>query len=276
MKRSTVFAATMALTLGSVTTANAADLPSSPEPESGIASSSGWVVSTTPYLWLLFFEGDMTINGQTVDMSGTNLFDLLDAGSLRFPPLTNVLEARKGRWGGYLDTTFVGLDFGPNDISLGPGPVMAAAGLDFTYILINAGLIYTAAEWQQPNGLVAFDTLLGMRYTHYNVDLNVTVGPVGGGFDETLDWFDMTVGGRLRGEFDNGWGFNIFADIAGAGLESDFSIHAIANISKKFQLGSLDMAVLAGYRAIYQDWDSGNDAVDLLQHGPLLGFRVFF
>jgi opacity protein-like surface antigen len=276
MKLFTTAAVTMALALGSVTAAKADEVTTSFESEQALGSGNGWVVSTTPYLWLLFFEGDMTINGQTVDMSGTNLFDLLNAGSLRFPPLTNYLEARKGPWGGYLDTTFVGMDFSGSDISLGPGPVAASFGLDFTYILINAGLIYTVAEWQQSGGHVAFDTMLGMRYTHYNVDLGVAVGPVGGGFDETLDWFDLTVGGRLRGEFDNGWGFNIFADIAGAGLESDFSIQAVANVSKKFQLGSMDMAVLAGYRALYQNWDDGNDAVDLLSHGPLVGLRVFF
>ena len=276
MKLTKFAAMTAVLTLGATTAVNAADLPQSLEQEPEIISSSDWVVSTTPYLWLLFFEGDMTVNGQTVDMSGTNLFDLLDAGSLRFPPLTNYFEARKGRWGGYLDTTFVGMDFASGDISLGPGPVVASLGVDFTYILVNAGLIYTAAEWQQPNGLVAFDTMLGMRYTHYNIDLNVSVGPAGFNGDETLDWFDLTMGGRLRGEFDNGWGFNVYADIAGASLESDFSIHAIANVSKKFQLGSLDMAAMVGYRALYQDWDDGNDAVDLLSHGPLVGFRVFF
>jgi len=74
-------------------------------------------VSTTLYFWVTFYEGDMTINDQTVDISGTNVFDFLDAGELNFPPLTIYFEARKGRWG-YLDTTLIGLEFGASDISL--------------------------------------------------------------------------------------------------------------------------------------------------------------
>ena len=31
------------------------------------------------------------------------------------------------------------------------------------------------------------------------------------------------------------------------------------------------MSWIAGYRLLYQDWSSGNDAVDLLTHGPQLG-----
>ena len=254
----------------------AADAPSNLNDAPEIVAVDEWVVSTTPYFWMTFYEGDMTINGQTVDMSGTSVFDLLDAGSLNFPPLVNYFEARKGRWGGYLDTTLIGLEFGASDISLGPGPVTAAAGLDFTYALVNAGVIYNAAEWVQQNGTVAFDLTGGVRYTYYDVDLDVTIGPVGANFSETLDWWDVTLGGRLRGQFDNGWNFAVRGDIAGAGLESDFSIQALANVGRDFKLGRVDMSAVAGYRFLYQDWSDGNDAVDLLTHGPLVGLKIHF
>ena len=254
----------------------AADVPRDLNDAPEIVATDEWVVSTTPYFWMTFYEGDMTINGQTVDMSGTSVFDLLDAGSLNFPPLVNYFEARKGRWGGYLDTTLIGLEFGASDISLGPGPVTAAAGLDFTYALVNAGVIYNAAEWVQQNGSVAFDLMGGLRYTYYDVDLGVTIGPVGVSFAETLDWWDITLGGRLRGHYDNGWNFAVRADIAGADLESDFSVQALANVGKDFRLGRFDMSAIAGYRFLYQDWSDGNDAVDLLTHGPMVGLKIHF
>ena len=99
----------------------AADAPRDPNDVPEIVAADEWVMSTMPYFWVTFFEGDITINGQTVDLSGTNIFDILDAGDLRFPPLVNYFEARKGRWGGYLDTTLLGFEFGASDISLGPG-----------------------------------------------------------------------------------------------------------------------------------------------------------
>ena len=254
----------------------AADIPPAPESAAGMVATDEWIVSTAPYFWITFYEGDMTINGQTVDMSGTNVFDLLEAGNISFPPMVNYLEARKGRWGGYLDTTLIGLEFGASDISLGPGPVTAAAGLDFTYALVHAGLIYTAAEWDRQNGSVAFDLLGGMRYTYYDVDLGVTIGPVGVSFAETLDWWDVNLGARLRGQYDNGWNFAVRADIAGADLESDFSVQALANVGKDFRLGRVNMTAVAGYRILYQDWSDGNDAVDLMTHGPLVGLKIHF
>jgi hypothetical protein len=242
-----------------------------------IVATDEWVVSTTPYFWITLFEGDMTINGQTVDMSGISSLDLLDAGELSFPPLVNYFEARKGRWGGYLDTTLMGLEFGASDISLGPGPATAAIGLDFTYALVNAGVIYTAAEWAQQNGTVAFDLMGGVRYTYYDVGLAVTLpGPIAASITDTLDWWDVTLGGRLRGRYDNGWNWVLYGDIAGAGLESDFSVQAVANVGRDFTVGRIDMSWFAGDRFLYQDWSDGTDAVDLLSHGPLMGLTIHF
>lgn len=269
-------AALTAFTFAVITVADAADIPSAPEVVPQVVSADEWVVSTTPYFWATFWEGDMTINGQTVDMSGLNVFDLLDAGDLRYPPLVNYFEARKGRWGGYFDFTLLGLEFGASDISLGPGPVTLAAGLDFTYALVHGGLIYTAAEWAQQNGTVAFDLLGGFRYTYYDMDLAVTIGPIGASFADTLDWWDVTLGARLRGQNDNGWKWALRGDIAGAGLESDFSFQAIANIGRDFQLGRFDATWVAGYRFLYQDWSDGTDAIDLLTHGPQVGLSFNF
>jgi hypothetical protein len=274
-------AALTAFTFATVGGAEAADIPSGVEPESQIVAADEWVVSTTPYFWVTFYEGDMTINGQTVDMSGLNVFDLLDAGDLRFVPLVNYFEARKGRWGGYLDTTLLGLEFGASDISLGPGPVTLTAGLDFTYALVNAGLIYTAAEWAQQNSTVAFDLLGGVRYTYYDMDLTIAPGgcPICGpgvSFADTLDWWDVTLGARLRGQNDNGWNWALRGDIAGASLESDFSLQAVANIGRDFTVGRVDMSWVAGYRFLYQDWSKGTDAVDLVTHGPIVGLTIHF
>ena len=277
LTRTSRFAFVAILSLAPIGVASAADLtPYVPDfSEESPAFADEWVISTTPYFWMTFYDGTMTVKGQTVDLTGTNVFDLLDAGDIRFPPLTNYLEARRGRWGGYLDTTFIGLNFG-NDFSLGAGPATGALDLDFTYILINAGVIYTAAEWAMGNGTAALDLMGGVRYTYYDIDLNATIGGLPVDLAATLDWWDLTLGGRLRGEFDGGWFWNVRGDIAGADLESDFSAQAIATFGRDFQLGRLDMAWLVGYRFLYQDWSDGTDAVDLITHGPLVGLSFKF
>ncbi len=267
----------VALSCAALGTAFAADAPGDLNDIPDMVAADEWIVSTTPYFWATFYEGDMTINGQTVDMSGTNVFDLLDAGELNFPPLVNYFEARKGRWGGYLDTTLIGLEFGGSAVTPGPGPGLGlSANLNFTYALVNAGLIYTAAEWPQQNGTVAFDLMGGVRYTYYDIDLAITP-PVGGSpFSDTLDWWDVTLGARLRGKADSGWNWVLYGDVAGADLESDISVHALANVGRDFQMGRFDASWVVGYRFLYQDWSDGDDAVDLLTHGPLVGLKIHF
>lgn len=269
-----------------ISTANAADAPSSSdgisvEERMAPIAADEWVVSVAPYAWLMFYEGDMTINGQTVDMSGLSIFDVLDAGDLKFPPIVGYVEARKGNWGVYLDTTVVGLEFGASDVSPVPGgPVTVSGSLDFTYALIHAGMIYTAAEWQADGGSVAFDVLGGFRYTYYDIDLAATTcGPAAcasGAFSDTLDWWDLTIGARLRGDYDNGWHWAMRGDVAGAEFDSDFSVQALANVGKDFHVGHMEVTAFAGYRFLYQDWSDGSDGIDLLTHGPMVGFGMKF
>lgn len=274
MKFIKLTAAILVSSFTGVAVVNAAD-PTSIESGPAVVAEDEWVVSTLPYFWITFYDGTLTISGQTLNMSGTNVFDTLKAADgFNFIPVVNYFEARKGKWGVYLDTTLMGLEFGTGDISLGAGPVTAAAGLDFTYALVNAGVIYTAAEWDQDGGSVAFDLMGGLRYTHYNLDLNVTVGPFGANFDKTLDWWDATAGARLRGQFDSGWSYALYGEIGAGG--SDFSTQALASIGKDFQVGSLDATFVAGYRVLYQDWSEGRDAVDLTTHGPYLGMKIKF
>ena len=109
-----------------------------------------------------------------------------------------------------------------------------------------------------------------------DVDLGISLGGPGITVSDTLDWWDVTLGARLRGHYDNGWSYAVRGDIAGAGLESDFSVQAIGTVGRDFRLGRADLTAFAGYRLLYQDWEDGADAVDLLTHGPLLGLRINF
>ncbi|MEM9106137.1 MAG: hypothetical protein AAGC96_10820 [Pseudomonadota bacterium] len=272
MSRATQIAATMCMSLVTLGTASAADAVVY-EPVPVAAPVDEWIITTTPYFWATIYDGSLTINGIEADLSGTTVFDLLSDGDVNFPPLVNYFEARKGRWGGYLDTTFIGLNF-TDEFSISQPPATLGTDLDFTYILVNAGVIYTAAEWTSGTSNTALDLLGGVRYTYYDIDLDVS--PVGLSTNATLDWWDITLGARLRANYDNGWYWNIRGDLAGADLESDFSAQAIAVFGRDFSLGRVDMSWMAGYRYLYQDWSDGDNAVDLTTHGPLVGLTIKF
>ncbi len=229
--------------------------------------------SLTPYFWATFYHGDMTINGQTVDMSGTSVFDLLDAGDLNFPPLVAVMEWDQGEWGAFIDGTLIGLEFDSGDFSLGPGPFTSRVGMDFTYALVNTGLTYQLSEFESYGFRSEVDLMPGLRYTYYDVDLGGNIGPLPLEFNETLHWLDGFVGLRARGQDAEGFTYTLYGDIGGG---EGFSAQAFATVGKTWTYDSFDLNLFAGYRYLYQDWSSGDDAVDLSTHGPVLGVKFNF
>ncbi len=261
------------LIAGSVLTPSYADdVDNVRESEHAIANRDRGI-SITPYFWTTIYQGTMTVNGQTVNMSGTTVFDLLRAGDLRFPPLVGVAEWDGGEWGAYFDGSFIGMNFATGDLSLGPGPLTAQFGMDFTYVLINAGVTYTAHEWEGNGFSNELDFLGGIRYTYYDLDLSGAIGPIPIMLSDTLDWADGTLGVRVRGQSDNGVTYSLFADL---GIGEGVSAQGIATIGKTRRYNNFDLNVFGGYRVLYQDWSSGNDAVNLTTHGPLFGIKFIF
>lgn len=250
-----------------------------PEPELIIEPSRNF--SAAPYFWATFYNGTMTVQGQEVDLSGTSVFDLLREGDVNFPPLVGVFEYDAGRWGAYFDATLIGLNFSSSDIALGSGPLSATAGLDFTYALINAGLTLTLYEGDVGGFMSEVDVMPGVRYTYYDLDLSGTIccgpGPAGAAIpvslQEKLDWLDATLGLRLRGENASNVTYSLYGDV---GIGEGFSTQGVATIGKTWNRSAFDFNVFAGYRVLYQDWSSGNEAVDLTTHGPLLGMKFIF
>ncbi len=75
-------------------------------------------------------------------------------------------------------------------------------------------------------------------------------------------------------DFSEKWAFILRGDIGGFGIGSDFSTQGLALIDwQPFKYVSF----LAGYRALYQDYEDGSGA-DLFRfkatmHGPLIGIN---
>lgn len=274
LRRSALLSLAVAALGFAMTASDAADLAEAPGEPLIVAEADDDLFALSTYFWATIYSGDMTINGQMVRMSGKTVFDLLDAGDLRFPPLVAKFDWERGNWGALFDITAIGLNFSGNDISFGPGPLTAAFGLDFTYVLINTGVTYRVSEWQSANGFThEFHVLGGARYTYYDVDLNGSIGPVPVTFSDTLDWVDGIVGARLRGMNADGITYALYGDI---GVGAGFSLQALATIGKTWRYEIFDLNLFGGYRVLYQDWSQGDDAVDLMTHGPLLGLKLTF
>ena len=263
---------TCLLTLMLMQPATAADINEDLAPEEIVTQNRNGF-SFAPYFWMTGFHGDMTVNGQTLDMTGVHLFDLLDEGHIRFPPMVAFMEWDWGQYGFYFDGTLAGLEFGASNIELGPGPFTAQFGLDFTYGLVNTGFVFDLGDFQANGFQNEFDALAGIRYTYYDIDLDASIGPIPISLDETIHWVDGTVGVRLAGQNDNGITYSLFGDV---GVGSGFSAQGLATIGKTWDMGNYDLNVFAGYRYLYQDYSNDDDGVDLASHGPLVGLKLKF
>ena len=215
---------------------------------------SNWDFNLAPlYVWMVDMEGDMGIGpidtGLNVDF-GT-LFDNLEA------IFTVHFEAMHiSNWGLFLDYNYV-------DVSASMAPLT----IDFSSTLIEAGGVYRIE-----NGPHAFDMLGGVRYTKLEPD--ITIGSPPPLISISEDWYDPIIGARYFYDFGNKWMLSLRGDIGGFGVGSDFTWNVAALVH--FQPWKY-AAILAGYRALDQDYETGSGLnrfkYDMRLAGPVLALN---
>ena len=75
-------------------------------------NTDGWQFKAAPYIWAVSLDGDMTVKGNTVAVD-VNIIDIIKESGSIFA-LEGYFEARKGRWGGFIDGTYADLSMGGN------------------------------------------------------------------------------------------------------------------------------------------------------------------
>jgi hypothetical protein len=297
-------AATLVLaTIGTVTLqpAFAADLGSGPPPPPTLPSRA-WAISVTPYAWLPFLQGDVTIKGRSVDIdvTPTELLEHLDA-----VPFMGYTEARRGPLALYNDIFFakVGVDASVSRAVRGL-TVGASADVDVELAIIEVGGAFEVARWSSGGGgglkdtpgfarYTALDLLAGARYWHQDLDIRFGLTgtldlnglqvsrnrAIARGGD--VDWVDPLVGFRIRHGLAPGQELIFRADIGGFDVGSQFSWNVLGAYS--FTLAVRDGVTysgLLGYRALSVDYEKGSGAnkyeYDVVQHGPIVGLTIGF
>lgn len=250
------------------------------EPTSG---SEKWEFSFIPYLWFTSLNGESTVFGQTVDIDAS-FGDILSNSDSVFA-FNGVFEVRKGPWGGYLDGTYVKL--GTDDSKVGP----FTAGTENEMGLFEFGGFYRFAQghWgsagtgtsAEQGRRWSLDALAGGRFTSQRNEIEFKTGPSAGSkIAQSESWTDPIIGLRAITELtpSRKWDFRLKGDIGGFGMASDFTWNIFAMFGYNFQWRKLDWAALVGYRALYQDFETGSGADkfkwDVTQHGPVLGLSI--
>jgi len=232
------------------------------------SDGNGWEFRGAAYLWMANIKGTQTVKGQEADLD-VSFGDVLDV--LDFAAEAHVEALKDDTWGFFIDGTY--LKLGPEAKQ---GPVHIRVG--YKYWLWEAGGVYRASSWATSNGRAAVDLLLGGRYTSMDVDLDFQKLPlpdVGG----SASWTDLIVGARLVADLPNHWSLVLRGDVGGFGIgdSSDLSAQGVLVARWNFQP---DWNLAVGYRALYQDYESGSGAnkfaYDGTTHGPVLGVEYRF
>jgi hypothetical protein len=262
-----------------------------------------WRFRFALYGWAPSVAGSLTARGQTVNVNASFIQILQKSDSLI--GYMGYFEADKGKVGFYLDTVWARLGFDSSTTSQ-RNPI---AGLQistsrntaatYSFAIIEAGGLYEIARWPgSPGSFTAVDGLLGFRYWNSRVDLNFDFD---GTVDFTrlsnalgrnvefsrsfavarsgnLDWIDPVVGLRLRHQFTPSQEIMVRGDVGGFGFQSNFEWQAVGVYSYAWQFTGYQLAALIGYRALGVNYTNtgNNNSVDLVLHGPIIGFSVRF
>ena len=245
------------LMAGTASVARAAD----PDPDA-------WHVSITPYVWAPGIYGDVTVLGVNSEVDSSFL-DLLEETDT-LVGLAGRLEVTKGRFGVFGDFFYSKTKVegaGRTDLDVTTRMWFIEFGGQFR--------VLDTTDDRVPG--LTLDVYGGGRYSYLELDLD-TAGTASA--KESKDWVDPIVGARVGVHFSEHV-FLLFAgDVGGFGVGSDFAWSIMGLFGYKWQSGTIEWAILAGYKALGQDYETGSGPQrfrwDTVMHGPVLGFTVRF
>jgi hypothetical protein len=250
-----------------------------------------WKFEITPYFWMAGLNGDVTIKGIPADIS-MSFSDIMS--DFKFGSQVH-MEARKGKWGLFLDATYMNLGTDINGSRKFTGPDGIAhiqtyldASIDMEEWLVEFGGAYQLAKvpiGQNQGGTMILDLIVGGRYWYLYSDIDVgliledNVNRVsryisGSG---SKQWVDPFIGLRSVFQLTDKIMLAFRGDIGGFSVGSKFSWNASGYFGYKV---SEMVSLLAGYRTLYVDYESGRGnskfVWDMTMHGPAIGMTFRF
>jgi hypothetical protein len=238
----------------------------------GKAGDDEWDFWVAPYLWAISMTGDASIGNQEADVD-VGFSDILK--DLNFG-LMGHFEARKGNLGFFVNPLFARLKSEDSPRGL---------DIDVTtdQSIISAGAYYRVVDTHfgggngKPAKRFIIEPLIGARWTYLRNEIDIKqLRQV----DKSDNWIDPIVGGRMLVDLTQDWDILLSADVGGPGGGSDFTWNASALVGYRFKMGTRDAAFRFGYRALYQDYDTGSGRRrfewDVTQHGPIAGLAMRF
>ncbi|MEN8752181.1 MAG: hypothetical protein AB1Z18_05345 [Desulfobacterales bacterium] len=225
------------------------------------AQSDKWEFGAEVYLWGASIGGN-TGTGSDLDISFDDLLSNLEMAFM------GAVGARKGKWSLMLDAIY--LDVKGDDsfaIPVGRGlDINGNGSVELTGWILTPSVGYNLLQKER----IRLDVLAGARYLYLKSDAKfdfVTPTPIKKRDTVSDSIWDGIIGIKGHVNLNQNWYLPYYADI-GTG-SSNFTWQVFGGVGYRFK--RLDL--IAAYR--YMDWnfDSGDAFDDLNLHGPFVGVK---
>jgi len=236
--------------------------------EGSDSGSDSWQYTLVAYLHLAGMNGEVTVKGDTVEVneSFSDLIENADFGG------SFHLEARKGKWGVFVDPMYMKMSA---DEEVGP----LIVEIEVEQWLVEFGGLYKFSNWSLGNAgdrKASIDLLAGGRYFSLDVDMDFNLLPNKDGIG---DWIDPFVGIIFKADLSNKISLLLRGDIGGFGIgsASDFAWNVYTALGYDL---SEKTTLWFGYRVLDIDYEdeSGADlfAWDMATSGLVVGLAYRF
>ena len=258
-----------------------------------------WQFFFTPYLWIPGLNLNFTFSGHSSgisepwwDIAGKLFTDAIGAMG-RF-------EARKNRWGFYLDSYSIYLQGNVSDsvgkeITLGRLQRTLELSGDLNYIVragsLDFGLRYLVGtlplKAEKPVPVLSFEALGGGRFNWYNQDLTLGVSATftGGVLDPTAgstfsdsferEYVEPFLGMRLGLWLTEMAVITFQGTVGGFGIMNDNNLDSVLELAFGYRVHK-SICTYLGYRARYEQADKGQISISGWFDGPMLGAMFAF
>lgn len=232
--------------------------PTTSNTTSSLATSDEWRFGVTPYIWAMGISGSVSHNGTSLGdiklTPGDVLSDIKMAAML-------VAEARRGRYGLYLDGVYGNLGTSSSKV-VGRADLTANTNLTMTMLTLAPTFNF------QSSPSLHLDGLIGARVMWQNASTKIAFPQPGPSVSESsnLQLAAGVAGVKGRYNFENSPYFVPFYLDVGAGQSSSFTSQAHLGVGRAYDWGD----VLLVAKNVYYQFKPNQNTVDL----NMFGFAV--
>ena len=198
------------------------------------------------YTWLPYFEGNMTIRGNTafVNASIIDLIKMYDSLAI----FVVRADMQCGKWGAYSDIQYGRPAF--NDLRTSIPLLTLNTKFEFSILeIVGKYRLYEYAHGCGSCQRFTTDLLLGVRHSRYNIEMDLSTGQQ---LKEVIEWIDPIIGTRIVADLTSYLDLYLHGDIGGFGLGSHFTWKIDSGFRYHFRLFSHPAIVALVYRALDQ------------------------